>query len=264
MAKVMRLTEDPLGADPFKREMSRRLAATIVLMDRTLSPSLNMTPYFDVREQFQEPCSDEELESLKSGIRIEEQTPSLIAGILRLSQLFCRVCLFHRHGGNLDEWQLLERQHQDFRNNLSPQFVFSHENFQRYQTRPILRQFLYLNLLYHHICQLIYFPYLQASHSSMVDMQQILRCRQHASLIVDIVDYAWKTARVDVHNVSMGQILTVSAAVQMHSCMTATSKEQLEQGQTRIATINESMTRMSQYCRIYDRIVCLRFHNVRC
>lgn len=257
MTKVMRLVEDPLGADPYRREMSRRLVATIVLMDRTLSPSLNMTPYFDLQVKISEPCSEEELQSMKSGVRLDEQTVQvkLIAELLNLSHLFCRVCLFHRHGGTLEDWRLLESEHQAWRNRLHHSLVFSPDNFRRHQLKLTVRQFLYLNLLYHHICQLIYFPFLQASHASMVDMQQVANCRMHASTIVDIVAYTWETVTFEIHNVSMGQILTVSAAVQMHTCMTATSKEQLESGQTRISLINESMTRMRQYCRVYDRIV---------
>ena len=57
---------------------------------------------------------------------------------------------------------------------------------------------------------------------------QILKCHYHAGMITEISDYAWKPAKLDIHKISVGQILTVSAAIIMHTHLIATGPEEIE------------------------------------
>ena len=102
LVKALRLGDETLERDPLKREMNNRLIATIVLMDHTLSPSINLPCYFSLTEFLPRPCDDEEFLSLKLRAQPLAENlprPNLIAAMLDLSHLFAEVCLYHRQGG---------------------------------------------------------------------------------------------------------------------------------------------------------------------
>lgn len=264
LVKSLRLTENPLEGDPIREECCRRVVCTVVLMDRTLSSSLNLPCCFSLHQCFKEPCTEQELKSMGSARKnvmdhLELETPNLIAAIFRLSHLFCEVCIYHRHGGYEDDLQNFEQRHSEWINTLHDSLVYSQVNFEMHQMRGTLRQFLYLHLLYHHIGQLLLFPSLRASDSRSSDTadcpSRIMQCHYHARRITEIVEHGWRIAGMDIHNVSFGQILTVAAAVHMHSCLTARSKGQREARQANLTVINDCFSRVRKHCRIFDRIV---------
>ncbi|RDW77442.1 hypothetical protein BP6252_05495 [Coleophoma cylindrospora] len=260
MCKVLRLAEDNAESDPLKKEMARRLFATVILMDRMISPSLNVPLNFSLCEAFRQPCDDDEFKRIKFRQPPLTQTfppANLIDEILKLSKLFAQICLFHRHGGEVETWQDLEHQQKEWPKALHETLVYNPINFESHRIRHNLRQFMYLHLLYHHVSQLIYFPYLRSSGSELTtetDRLRSLDCNFHASRITEIVQYSYMTAGFDIHNVSFGQILTVAAAVHMHACLTASSKEQREQSQNHLLIITDCLSRTREHCRIFDRI----------
>jgi hypothetical protein len=267
MCKISRLSEDLPQSDPLEREMCLRLLSTVGLMDRTLSPSLNMPCYFSPQEAMPEPCDDEELARIKSRTPRVSNEPSanLIAELLRLSQDFRQICLHHRQGGSPEEWQDMERQHSEWPNFLHESLTYTQVNIENQRAKHTLRRFTYMHLMHHHIGQLIYFPFLQANTSTSgagVEVRglQVLNCYHQARQITEIVQNTWSTEGFDVHNVSVGQILTVAAAVTMHARLTSNSQEQGATLQAQLGIINDCLTRIRVHCRIFDRIVCDSTH----
>lgn len=265
MCKALRLTEDSFEPDPLKRELSRRLISTVVLMDCTLSPSLNASCYFSSSETTSEPCDDDELAKIRARAPALPQDPpsaGLLAEILRQSKLFRQVCIYHRQGSNLEQLQAFETQQIDWERSLHESLIYNVTNFELHRAKNTLREYTYLHLLSCHIGQLIYFPHLQSSGSNLVTDDRRLKvasCHHYATNITATVQQTWNTAGFDVHNASIGQILTVSAAVLMHACLTATSREEVEASQMRLTTINDCLTRMKEHCRIFDRVVCVEY-----
>lgn len=263
LAKVLRLDEDPLQSDPLRSEMCRRLICTIAVMDHLLSPSLNISCHVSLSDYIKLPCTNDELQAIKYRGRqissLDSSPANIIAEIMSLSHFFCEVCLYHRNGGGISVWQELDNQLLSWTTALHKSLVYSQQNFVLHQRKGTLRQFVYLNLLYHHICQLIYFQFLQNSGSSAYETEtstlRILSCYHHSSMITEIINYTWTVACFDIHNVSMGQMLTVAAAVHMHACLTATSKEEGECNQRKLTVILDCVKRIKEHCRIFDRIV---------
>jgi hypothetical protein len=262
MCKILRLSEEPSESDPLKRELCLRLLSTVVLMDRTLSPSLNVPCYFSPDEVVPQPCDDEELARIKTRVpRVaRESSANLITELLRLSQDFRQICLHHRQGGNTEGWQEMERRHSEWPSILHGSLAYNRTNIESHRAKHTLRRFTYMHLMHHHIGQLIYFPFLQANASTSgpaVDMGglQVLKCRHQARQITEIIQNSWVTEGFDVHNVSIGQILTVAAAVIMHARLTSSNQEQGAASQTQLVIINDSLTRIKAHCRIFDRIV---------
>ena len=116
ICKILRLSDEPSETDPLKREMPLRLLSAVVLIDRTLSPSLNIPCYFSSGEIIPEPCDDEELARIKIRAPPVAQVPraNLIAEILRLSEDFRQICLHHRQRGNLETWRAMERRFEEW------------------------------------------------------------------------------------------------------------------------------------------------------
>lgn len=257
----IRPTEEAFEPDPLKRELSRRLLNTMVLMDCTLSPSLNATCYFSPSELTPEPCDDDELARIRNRApALPQEAPSagLLAEILRQSQVFRQVCVYHRQGSNTEQLRLLEEHQTVVEGSLHESLTYSIANFDIHRARNCLREFTYLHLLSHHIEQLIYFPYLQPSGSGpMADdrRMKVLSCHHHATRVTTIVRYTWDTAGFDLHNASIGQILTVSAAVLMHACLIANSKEEVEASQVSLTTIKDCLGRVKEHCRILNRVL---------
>lgn len=275
MIKSLRLTADSLEGDPLKIEYCRRAVCTVVTMDHTLSPSLNMPCLCTFEQRFKNPYSEKDLESIGRSETacidpLEVKPPHLIAEISNLSQMFCQVCVYHREGGHTNDLPDLERRHSEWQTKL-PEIVIDSG-----AKSGALRQLLYLHLLYHHIGQLLCFPSLRSKASAQPDFdkhsQNIIQCHYHASIITEIVKSGWEIAGLDVHNASFGQILTVAAAVHMHACLTANSKQQRETSYANITVITDCIVRVRKHCRLFDRIsaqldtflqICSRSSNSR-
>lgn len=263
MAKSLKLTNDPLEGDLQRVEICRRVVCNIVFLDRILSPSFNMQCYFSLDEAFKEPATQEELQRTGSVQQFtpyqrESLGPNLVAEIFRLSHLFCRLCLYHRKGDHA-ELGVYEREHLAWQQHLNGDLPYSFESLNRYRQTGSVRQFLFLHLLHHHIGQLLYFPALRAGSQSFPnpdrDQARIDLCQFHASRISEIVKDGWNIGGIEVHNTCYGQILTISAAIHVYSCLTASSSEYKEAARANISAIIDSFVRIRKHCRIFDRMV---------
>ena len=131
--------DDTLDSDPVRVEGCRRTMCTIVLMDRTLSPSLNVPCCFEPQQVFKQPGADAHLGLMRSRITgvdtVDEGGPNLIAEIFRLSQLFCQLCLYHRQREPASDLQAIERDHFQLGASLHPSLAYSKENFLIYKEK---------------------------------------------------------------------------------------------------------------------------------
>ena len=258
---MLRLGEDRGENEPLRREMGRRLLSTVILMDRMISPPLDFPLYFPLSEPFSHPCGEDELLRMKTLQPIPLQDVSsanLTDELLKLSKHFCQVFMHHRQGSTLQEWEGLEREQKTWLSSLHELLVYTPINFERHRAKNTLREFIYLHLLHHHVCQLIYFSSLQDSDSDStpgLNKTRIQNCYQHATEITEIAQHTLKAAGFDLHNVVFGQMLAVSAAVHMHASLTAGSKEQKEVSQMRVGFITDCLSRISGHSRMFSRIV---------
>jgi hypothetical protein len=141
----------------------------------------------------------------------------------------------------------MERRHSEWPKFLHESLSYTHSNLENHRAKRILRRFIYMHLMYHHIGQLIYFPFLQANTSTsgtggVMRGLQVMKCHHHARQVTEIVQNTWSTEGFDVHNVSVGQILTVAAAVTMHARLTFNNQEQGATSQVQLGIINDSLT----------------------
>lgn len=267
MAKSLRLETDPFQGDIRRVDDCRRIVCNLALLDRILSPSFNMQCYYSLSEEFREPLPLEKLRWYSGQPRTSTQesaiyAPDISTEIFRLSHLLCGICTYYRKGEQARSLNEYERQHLDWQRKLQGDLAYTALSFDKHRRQGTLRQFLFLHLLHNHIGQLLYFPTLGGGlHAHQVpgvagrDQSKVALCQYHAARISEIVDEAWRVAGVNVHNTCCGQILTVSAAVHMHSCLTSESSTHKIASLASINVIMEALVRMRRHCRIFDRIV---------
>lgn len=185
-AKLLRI-EDPTNMDALKRESCRRLMCTLLVMDRTFSPSINMPCCLEVDKPIADPLPDNEFDGLATGSPAHGYKGNLVLEIVKLANLFMGVCLYHRQHGNESVWRTLAEQQAVWERRLPEDLVWTPANFGFHLRNRSLRKYLYMHLLHNHICQLIYFPFLQGSAitspSPYLGGEQIRKCHYHAQQI---------------------------------------------------------------------------------
>jgi hypothetical protein len=77
-----------------------------------------------------------------------------------------------------------------------------------------------------------------------------MKYHYHAGIATEIIDYTWKIAKPDMYNVSVGQMLTVSAAIIMHTRLTVSSPEEIEPCKGKLEIIEAAFSRNKEHCRI--------------
>lgn len=185
-AKLLRI-EDTSNMDAMTRESCRRLMCTLMVMDRTLSPSLNMPCSFETEKAIADPLPDNEYEGIATGSAPHGYNGNLMSEIVKLANLFMGVCVYHRYHGDEDAWRTLAEQQAVWERRLPEDLTWTPANFGFHHRNQSLRKYLYIHLLHNHICQLIYFPFLQGSAvtspSPYLGGEQIRRCHYHAQQI---------------------------------------------------------------------------------
>lgn len=244
--------------DPLQKELTRRLVCTVALMDRMISPSLNVQCNFQLDDPIPVPCGEEELQNLKNRTFArtnDTRSRNVVAELVHLSSLFCQVCVYHRSNNAPEKLLEIETQLSIWSNSLPDFLQYTRANLESHHQRQSLRQFAYMHLIYHHICQLTLFRSLTANRPQEEINEQAANCHSHACRIIDIIQYTWEHAGFDLHNASVGQILTVAAVIHTHALLTTSSIEIMEASKTRITMIRDYFGRAKKHCRLFDWVV---------
>jgi len=188
------------------------------------------------------------------------QRTNFSSEIFRLSLLLGGLCTYHRRGEQPHNLDTFERQHIEWESTLQGDLGYSPDVYTKYRDKGMLRQFLFMHLVHNHIGQLLYFPALRGdgSERSMAannDRSRAAPSQYYASRVSDIIEEAWVKGGMTMHNTCCGQMLTISAAVHMYSCLTSNSAAQKTAARASIDLILQAFDRMKRYSRIFDRMV---------
>ncbi|KAM5341876.1 hypothetical protein ACJ41O_014907 [Fusarium nematophilum] len=258
LVRALRLEDEKSEVDPLRLEMSRRLMATITLMDMVLSPALGFRFQLNL-PQDEGPTirSDEDLSALKHRVHAENHVPrpSTAQEILSLSKILAAVCQSYRGEDSTDVLRQQEEAYLRITASRDPSLAWNEENLERNQQRDSLRRFAFMHVLSHHVGQLVYFKALgcmDGSRFSDEDLAaKVSECHRHARAIVDIVDYTSTVAGFDLHNFCMGQVLTVATVVHTHALLVAPSEEAVADVRRRIEGIRAHVNRVKGHCRMF-------------
>ncbi|KAH8673295.1 hypothetical protein BX600DRAFT_454995 [Xylariales sp. PMI_506] len=230
----------------------------MALMDRLLSIPLQLEPHFSREEPIPSPLGDQEFWALKrrTTVPTDSSNISITIEILKLSDLLSSVCHAYRESNSKVILQGLVAQFDGYAVSLHPTFHYTPENLSRQLEGGTLRKFAFMHLLYHHIGQLLFFHSLKSTYVSGPSVSSgALKCHQHAFSILEIIEYARNSGGFDLHNFSMGQVLSIATVVHGHALLTARSIEVAEQLQRQVATMRDCVLRIQRHTRLFNWVL---------
>lgn len=269
MLRALRLLDTHLGENSVASETNRRLVCTMALMDRLMSFLLRLPPQFSSQDHIPTMLGDSEFWALKRGtgpfVEGELHRPSSVSvsqEILKLSEILFEVCNAYFNGGSstaLEDTRLRFHHYSTTRDSSLP---YTAANLERHKHHDTLRKFAYMHLLYHHVGPLIHFHALKFTWRSDLrpseddqvgsSVEELAReCHQHSLAIVTIVRFTWEQGGFDLHNFSIGKILTLATVVNTHALLSASSSEAADRLRAEAATLLAYIRRVKYHTRMF-------------
>ncbi|KAF7557702.1 hypothetical protein G7Z17_g398 [Cylindrodendrum hubeiense] len=82
-------------------------------------------------------------------------------------------------------------------------------------------------------------------------------CHQHSSAVVAIVRFTWEHSGFDLHNFSIGKILTLATVVNTHALLSAPSTEAVDRLRAEAATLLACIRRVKHHTRMFIWVVAV-------
>lgn len=179
--------------------------------------------------------------------------------LVQLSRIIHEIGLVYRNGGSVTELERSKTELDVVFSTLNLYYRYDMVNLIANKDRGTLRRFAFLHLLYHHAGQLVTFCSLRGLEKSVCEPfchpEWEVHCYQHAQSITGIIQYTFEQAGFDLHNLQMGQILTVATIVHAHARMKASSRHDIERLGLEIATLQNCVDRLKVRTRMYNWVV---------
>ncbi|KAJ3531799.1 hypothetical protein NM208_g8719 [Fusarium decemcellulare] len=272
MVRALRLLDPGPAGSRLTLETCRRLVCTMVLMDRLMAYPLRLGPHFSSSDVIPSMLEDKEFWDLKRGKGLSVHKSPNVSGsanlaheILKLSSMLESACKIYSKGDSEVSLDEIQDQFNDYSSSRDASLCFIPANVERHRQHDTLRRFAFMNILYHHVGQLIYFHYLnvprQSQHSSPEEIRDSLapdpvgQCHYHASKVADIAEYTWKNASFDLHNLSIGKILTISTVVNTHALLTTQSTQTADRLRVQLAAMHTCIERVKTHTRMFTWVL---------
>ncbi|RSL48140.1 hypothetical protein CEP53_009643 [Fusarium sp. AF-6] len=257
MLRALRLLDISEGGSSVSVETHRRLICTMALMDRLISFPLRLTPHFSRRDKIPRMLHDDEFLALKrgranhaTGTHVHLQNVSVSQEIMFLSEILAELYEMFQDGQD-DVAQVLSRfvSHSSTR---SESLLWTPSNISNHLGHDTLRQFAYMHMLFHHIGQLVHFKALKpTSTQSQAQRESAVECHRHANSIAVIVETLWDQATFDLHNFSVGKILTTAVVVSAHALLEASTTEAIQQLHDQMTILTGCISRIQNHTRMF-------------
>lgn len=263
IVSLLQLDQGLVEPDCIQTEMSRRLVATIALMENIFTPSVNIQRGLMPIDPIPILHSEEDFDSLKACRQIKPDTqsaPSMMNKILELSSIYFQIRQDwdKRSGGALPNYRdRLQR----WEASLPHSFLYSPNNMRSHLEKFRLRPFTFMHLLRHHVWNIVLFesltwpPTLQTANENHAHTEAY----HHASQIMEIVQWYHELSSSDIHNPCFGQIATTTLVILVHQIL-STADDMVRQGvQTQIHSLRQCLERVKQHSRLFNWVVCKFF-----
>lgn len=253
-------------SDPVQAEMTRRLVATIALMDHLMLPFLDIKRPATQISPLPRLFSHQEFDTLRSRSANAPTTPTgpnLMQELLDLSSIYLDICKSGKESpvevhftaaSNLRKWY----------GDLPAELDFTDANFDSHRTQFMLRPFTFLHVLFHHSWHLILLDKLPWTDELFMPGAgrlsldpDIVELYDHAAWIADTVVKLWNAAHLDLHNSCFGLSIVVAQTVLVHRLLSLSDRTQKEATQAQVKGLRNCLIRVKEHCRLFDWVVSL-------
>ncbi|KAL2854025.1 hypothetical protein BJX68DRAFT_232689 [Aspergillus pseudodeflectus] len=258
---ILRLDKPASDLDPVQAELCRRLIATIILMENTFPPYLDLARSLPPISPLPQLYSEDEFDIVKSSALTTPNhrslhLPCVPQNLLLLSEIYYKTCQLVKVSGN-QQFAPLQQQLSDWNTNLHPSLALTQANLETHQQKFTLRSFMYMHLLYEYIWQLILFDSLDWTESTLSGTSDTgngatLLIYKHASATASIVQQVWFLAHLDLHNACFGQMVKTAQVILTHWLLTATDPRVITGIQSQLLALRDCLTRVKAHCRLFN------------
>lgn len=248
--------------------MTRRLVATIAVMDHLMLPFLDIKRPVTQISPLPRLFNLQEFDALRSRSANAPTTPTgpnLMQELLRLSSMYFEICRSRKESPVEVHFTSASSLRKWYRN-LPAELDFTDANFESHRTQFTLRPFTFLHVLFHHSWQLILLDKLSWTNEVLMAApgllsldQEIVELYDHAAWIADTVVKLWGAAHLDLHNSCFGLSIVISQTVLVHRLLSLSDNAQRETTQAKIKGLRNCLIRVKEHCRLFDWVVSSRF-----
>ncbi|KAL2833973.1 hypothetical protein BJY01DRAFT_253301 [Aspergillus pseudoustus] len=254
---ILKLDKPASDMDPVQAELCRRLIATIILMENTFPPCLNLERSLPPVSPLPQLYCEDQFDLIKSSAFANPNhtsSPCVTQEILILSEIYYEMCQ-HFRVSDTERLDALKQRLSDWQTNLPPSLAFNQANLETHQQKFTLRPFTYMHLLFTHIWQLALFGTMDWSASVLCrssNPNKALSIYEHASATANIIQQVWYFAQIDIHNACFGQIIKTAQVVLTHHLLCTTDVRAMTATQAQLFQLRDCFIRVKAHCRLYN------------
>lgn len=254
-------------SDMLQAELTRRLVATMALMDHLFVPFLDIERPIMRLRPLPRLFSYDEFDALRLRLPNAPTTPSapnLMQEIINLSDIYFDACRSCKTAGcpqedlrvsvisSLVTWRHL----------LPDELQDTDANFEMHRTKFILRPFGFLHMLHNQIWQIVLLDHLEWTSDVLRDrasplQPQVLDLYDRAAWVAKVVRRAWEVARLDLHNSCFGLIVIITQTILVHRFLTSSDLQQTVATQSQMRCLRDCLIRVKDRCRLLNSVVSL-------
>ncbi|OJJ55010.1 hypothetical protein ASPSYDRAFT_158711 [Aspergillus sydowii CBS 593.65] len=259
MAEIMHLDSCTLGESSIiARETAQRTWWSLYVADRWCFSGLGLPRHMDhLAASVDLPLDELTFRSLapEQSSLDTPRKPGLWAYMITLVRLFGPIQDLNRRAANSESETAeldkavkdLGQQLEGWSENLPLDIQFTVQNLHSYQHNSLGGLFIALHLAYHHYSSLLYFRFLEASQGSSSPRNlYVSRCKHHASSFSGLLQLSRQLNGCEVLYPTVGQMITVSSAVLLHTMLFGESEE-LPRARRELSANFEALVELQQY-----------------
>ncbi|KAL2866458.1 uncharacterized protein BJX67DRAFT_140676 [Aspergillus lucknowensis] len=260
MAQILRLPEASPEDDRITREIKLRTYWSLYMIDQWSSAGLDMPRQIPDTNQHSLPMFELEFWSLRPGERgpntlAHDQSPGLWGYMVILARVFGKIQELHRKLANsklsdteAEEYtRKLALEFEQFSQNLPSDVQLTRENMEHHAMMGLGATFVALHLGYHHYSTLLYFHYLDATHTQVPSQALFAaRCKFHAAAFSDLLSSSNEVSGCEAVYFIVAHMTVISSSALLHALLFG-EPDELPDTRKRLYSNFQVLLKLKQY-----------------
>ncbi|KAL2853483.1 hypothetical protein BJY01DRAFT_65310 [Aspergillus pseudoustus] len=260
MAQILRLPEANPGDDSITREIKLRTYWSLYMIDQWSSAGLDMPRQIPDTNRHSLPMSETEFWRLGQGHRTPDvlartRQPGLWGYMVILARIFGKIQELHRQLANnrlsdaeAEEYtRQVALQFQDFSHTLPLDIALTRDNLDRHAKIGLGSTFVALHLGYNHYSTLLYFHYLDSTHTEVSNQALFAaRCKYHAAAFSELLSLSNEVAGCEAVYFIVAHMTVISSSALLHTLLFG-EPDELPDTRKRLSSNFQVLLKLKQY-----------------
>ncbi|KAL5363460.1 hypothetical protein BJX96DRAFT_178089 [Aspergillus floccosus] len=272
MALILRLPEASFEDDRITREIKLRTYWSLYMIDQWSSAGLDIPRQITDTNHHPLPMLESTFWSLQPGEQttdslLLDQQPGLWGYMVILVRIFGRIQELHRRladnrlsDAEAEEYtRQLALEFESFSHDLPPDVRLTSANLDRHAMMGLGATFVALHLGYHHYSTLLYFHYLDATHTQVPNQALFAaRCKFHAAAFSDLLSSSNDIPGCEAVYFIVAHMTVISSSALLHTLMFG-EPDELPDTRKRLFSNFQVLLKLKQYWPGVNRMITRLF-----